>query len=82
MTDNPNRAQILASMGLKKAPELATIKGLVSPAVIESLRAIAQETGTKEEEVVGLAVTDFVKRAERRLARVSKVEGSKVEGSK
>ena len=74
MTDSPKRSEILASMGFKKAPELATIKGQVPQTIADSLRSMAQETGVKEEEVVGLAVTEFIKRAERRLARAEKIE--------
>ncbi len=70
MSDTPSRADVLAALGLRKAPELATLKGQVPQDIAESLRFMAQESGVREEEVVGLAVTEFVRRAERRLARI------------
>ncbi len=70
MTKIPNRSDVLAALGLQKAPEMASVRGQVAPKILEGLQAMAQESGVKEETIVGLAVTDWVKRAQRRLARV------------
>jgi hypothetical protein len=69
MTDQPKRTEVLASLGLQKAPELASVRGQVAPKIQECLQAMAQESGIKEEAIVGLAITDWVKRAQRRLAK-------------
>ena len=71
MSESPNRAEVFAALGLKKAPELVTIKGSVQQGIAEALRELAAEAGVKEEEIVGLAVTDWVKRAKRRLAKAN-----------
>lgn len=71
MSESPNRAEVFAALGLKKAPELVTIKGGVQQEIAETLRELAGEAGVKEEEIVGLAVTDWVKRAKRRLAKAN-----------
>lgn len=62
-----NRAEVLASLGLKKAPELVTVKGKVAPSVAEVIRSVAAEAGVAEEEVVGIALTDWAKKVQRKL---------------
>ena len=67
------RKEVLADLGLVKAPELVTVRGLVSQGVANTLKTLSQEAGIKEEEVVGLAVSDWIRRAEKKLKK-SKVE--------
>jgi hypothetical protein len=61
------RREVLAALGLKKAPELVAVRGQVAPGVAATLERLARESGLKPDEVVGLAVTDWTQRAERRL---------------
>lgn len=67
-----NRAEVLASMGLVKAPELVLMKGKVAPDVAATVRAVVADTGMTEEEVVGIAVADWARRVDRKLAQAEK----------
>ena len=74
MSDNGKR-EILAGMGLKKAPELVSVKGQVTSEIAAAIRGIATEAGVKEDEVIGLAVTDWTKKAQRRLKAAQETSG-------
>lgn len=65
------RSTVLESLGLRKAPELVAIKGQVAPSIAASLEALSRESGLKVEEIVGLAIGDWVRRTERRLKKAS-----------
>lgn len=76
MTDT-TRSEVLAALGLMKAPERVGVRGQVSQGVAATLEALARESGLKTEEVVGLAVSDWVHRAERRIRNAPKCDESK-----
>lgn len=74
MTDKRN--EVLASVGLRKAPELVSVKGMVSAPVAEALKAMASEAGVTEAEVVGLAVADWIKKVQKKLQAADKAPQS------
>lgn len=63
------RNAALESLGLKKAPEKVSIKGKVTEQIAAALGDLAKESGLKAEEIVGLAVTDWLQRAEKKLTK-------------
>lgn len=69
-----NRAEVLAALGIKKTPELVNVKGKVAPSVAEIIRTAAADAGVSEEEVAGVALTDWAKKLERKLAKADKAE--------
>ena len=64
------RRELLESMGLKKAPELVQVRGLVAPGVADTLENLAKESSLKVEEVVGIALADWTERIAKRLRRL------------
>ena len=67
--EKDNSADILAALRMRKAPEMVSIKGLVAEGVAEALRSMAKAAKVKEEDIVGMAVTDHIHRAQRRLSQ-------------
>lgn len=71
------RREVLTAMGLTKAPERVAVRGQVSQGVAATLEALARESGLKPGEIVGLAVSDWIQRAERRIRNAPKRAESK-----
>ena len=68
-TEPQKMADVLATMGVKKAQEQVSIKGIVQQTIQETIRLMAKESGVSEEQIVGIAVTDWVRKAQRRIAQ-------------